>query len=157
MGKATDSIRKRKALDRNLNRLKPLLAQMPSDGWIRTIRESLRMTQSQLASQLGVSQPAIKAIEASETKGRVQLDSMKRVADALNCDFVYALVPRRPLDEIVRSRAVEIAKEQMASVNQSMLIENQLPTTGEEALNDLVNFILNQDVPLWENFDAFGK
>jgi hypothetical protein len=82
---------------------------------------------------------------------------MKRAADALNCDFVYALVPRRPLDDIVRSRAVEIAKEQMTSVNQSMLLENQLPATGEEAFNDLVNFILNQDVPLWEHFAADGK
>jgi len=157
MGRAADSVRKRKALDRNLSRLKPLLSQMPAEGWIRTIRESLRMTQSQLAREMGISQPTLNQIEASELKGRVQLDSMKRAADALNCDFVYALVPRRPLDDIVRSRAVEIAKEQMTSVNQSMLLENQLPATGEEAFNDLVNFILNQDVPLWEHFAADGK
>lgn len=108
------------------------------------------MTQAQLAVRLSVSQRSVHAMEISEVKGRIQLDSLKRVADALNCDLAYALIPRRPLQEMVYSRAVAIAKEQMVSVNQTMLLENQRPKSDEARLEELIRHILSQDVPLWE-------
>lgn len=150
MGRIDQSTRTRKALDSNLRRLQPLVAFTPPDGWIRSIRESLRMTQAQLAVRLSVSQRSVHAMEVSEVKGRIQLDSLKRVADALNCDLAYALIPRRPLQEMVHSRAVAIAKEQMVSVNQTMLLENQRPKSDEARLEELIRHILSQDVPLWE-------
>src|ERR1700693_824621 len=150
MGRVEHSARTRKALDSNLRRLRPLVALTPTDGWIRSIRESLRMSQTQLAVRLGVSQRAVHAMEISEVKGRIQLGSLKRVADALNCDLAYALIPRQPLQETVRARAIALAKTQLASVNQSMLLENQLPKIDEVRLEELTRYILSQDVPLWE-------
>jgi len=151
MGRVEHSARTRKILDRKLPLLKPLEAQTPPDGWIRSIRESLRMTQSQLAFRMGVNQRAVNAMESSEIKGRIQMDSLKRAADALNCDLVYGLIPRQPLEEMVRFRALVIAKERMTSINQTMRLENQLPKSDEEVLQGLITHILNQDVSLWEN------
>lgn len=151
MGRVDHSARTRKALDRKLSLLEPLEIQTPPGGWIRSIRESLRMTQYQLADRMGVNQRTVNAMETSESKGKIQMDSLKRAAEALNCDLVYGLIPRQPLEEMVRSRAKLIANSRMASINQTMLLENQLPESQEEVLQGLITHILNEDVSLWES------
>src|SRR5687767_407796 len=92
----------RRAIDRKfaeVGRLSALIA--PPSGWIAVIRRALGMTTAQLAQRLSVAQPVVVRMEQSEAKGRIQLDTLRRAADALNCELVYALVPRMPLDEYV--------------------------------------------------------
>ena len=67
------------------------------------------MTGGQLAVRMGLSQPAVTQLERSEVAGRAHLDTLRRAAEALDCDFVYALVPRTSLEETVHARAVELA------------------------------------------------
>src|SRR4051794_37115016 len=83
----------------------PARYQPPVKGWIRAVREALGMTAEQLAKRLGVTQPAVVATEQSEAQGTIQLATMRRVAEALDCTLVYALVPNRPLETTVRERA----------------------------------------------------
>ncbi len=97
----------------------------PQVGWIRTIRESLGMTQSQLAARLNITQQALNDLEKSEAEGKITLDSLRRVASALGCRFVYAAVPEKPLGEIRRQRAHEVAKKQLGRVSRSMKLEAQ--------------------------------
>jgi hypothetical protein len=59
----------------------------------------------------------------------VRLDTLRRAADSLGCDLAYVLVPRRPLTKVVRDRAREVAREQIAAVEQTMLLEDQ--ATGQ--------------------------
>jgi NAD(P)H-hydrate repair Nnr-like enzyme with NAD(P)H-hydrate dehydratase domain len=54
---------------------------------------------------------------------------LRRAADALGCDLVYLLVPRRPLTAVVRDRARELVHRQVAGTEQSMRLEDQ--ATGE--------------------------
>src|SRR5688572_16631363 len=70
----------------------------PNRGWIRAIREALGMTTAQLATRLGVRQPSVVAIEQSEERGSIELATLRRAAEALNCSLVYALVPKQPLE-----------------------------------------------------------
>src|SRR5580700_8154301 len=77
----------------------------PIKGWIKAVREALGLTTAQLAKRLGVKQPSVVAIEQSEAKGTIQLATLKRAAAALDCTLVYALVPRKPLEEMVRAQA----------------------------------------------------
>ena len=65
----------------------------------------LGMSGRELAARIGLSQPALSQLEHSEVTGRAQLDSMRRAAAALDCELVYALVPRTSLEEIVQTRA----------------------------------------------------
>jgi predicted DNA-binding mobile mystery protein A len=65
----------------------------PNRGWIKAIREALGMTTVQLAKRLGVKQPSVTALEQSEAKGTIELATLRRVAEALDCVLVYALVP----------------------------------------------------------------
>ena len=85
------------ALDTQLKPLRdmePLIR--PGRGWIKAIREALGMTTGQYAKRLGVSQPRVAALERAEADGVVTLKSLRQAAEALDCDFVYALVPRKP-------------------------------------------------------------
>src|SRR5580700_6858610 len=91
----------------------------PPKGWIRAIREALGMSGAALAGQLGVTAGAVTRLEQSEAADRIQLDTLRRTADALGCDLVYLLVPRRPLTTVVRERAGRLAHEQIASVEQN--------------------------------------
>src|SRR5271154_7181917 len=77
----------------------------PARGWIKAVREALGMTTAQLARRLGIRQPSVVALEQSEAKGTIELATLRRVAEALDCTLVYALVPKKPLEDIVRERA----------------------------------------------------
>lgn len=97
----------------------------PKGGWIRAIRESLGMTQAQLAERLDITQQSLNELEKSEATGRITLETLRRVAAALDCQVVYAVVPEKPLAEIRRERAREIATKQLARVSRSMKLEAQ--------------------------------
>jgi predicted DNA-binding mobile mystery protein A len=99
--------------------------QPPVKGWIRAVREALGMSGTQLAQRLKVSQPRIPKLEQDELSGAVTLKTMRHVAEALDCVFVYALVPRTSLEETVRVQARKIAGARMQRVSHTMLLESQ--------------------------------
>ena len=63
-------------------------------GWIRMIRNQRGMQGKQLAEKMKVSAARISVLERDEQRGAVTLKMMQKAADALDCDFVYAFVPR---------------------------------------------------------------
>ncbi len=90
------------------------------------------MSAAALAARLGTTGGAVTRLEQSEAADRIRLDTLRRAADALGCDLVYLLVPRRPLTDVVRDRARELARWQLAEVEQTMRLENQ--ATGQPAV-----------------------
>ena len=70
-------------------------------------------------------QPSASALEQSEAKGTVELATLRRVAAALDCTLVYALVPNKPLDVVVRARARAFARKRLSPIQHSMMLENQ--------------------------------
>lgn len=127
----------RQSLDKRLTALKPDGFGMPLRGWIRAIREALGMTSAQLARRMGVKQPTMVALEQSELKGTIQLASLRRAADAMNCTLVYALIPKGSLESIVHEQARKVARRRLRSVEHSMLLEEQnLPPADFEARLD---------------------
>ena len=77
----------------------------PVRGWIKAVRGSLGMSTAQLAKRLKIKQPSVIAFERSEARGTIEVSTLRRVAQALDCTLVYALIPNRPLEDIVRDRA----------------------------------------------------
>ncbi len=67
----------------------------PTEGWLKTLRLSLGMSGSQLALKLGVSKARVSRFEHDELTGSVTLKTMQSVAKAMNCRFVYAVVPEK--------------------------------------------------------------
>src|ERR1700729_3665738 len=120
------SVRSRELLDNHFDEWQQLRAlARPPRGWVRAIREALGMSTTVLAARLGTTAGAVTRLEQSEAAGKIGLDTLRRAADALGCDLVYLLVPRRPLSEVVWERARELAHEQAIAVEQTMLLEGQ--------------------------------
>jgi predicted DNA-binding mobile mystery protein A len=108
-------------------------APRPKGGWLRALRTALGMTTGQLAGRLGTSQPWINQLEKGEVQGTASVASLQRAAEALGCDLVYALVPRKPLEEMLRQQAEAVAKQELMTVGHSMALEQQRPSREVEA------------------------
>ena len=115
----------RKQLERRLAPLRELKVVAPPKGWIKAIRESLGMTARQLAARMAVGISRIPVIEEAEITGSTTLKTMRQAAAAMNCAFVYAFVPIEPLDDILRHRATQKARTQIARLDHTMRLENQ--------------------------------
>lgn len=118
--------RARSRLDAKFESFRPVdRFAIPPRGWIRGIRDALGMSLRQLGERLGMSAPAVKSLEESEANGTIQLKTLKRVAEALDCVVVYALVPKTSLTAMVDQRAREIALRALGRVSHSMALEDQ--------------------------------
>jgi len=127
--------------------------QPPVKGWIRAVREALGMSGTQLAQRLKVSQPRIPKLEQDELSGAVTLKTMRQAAEALDCVFVYALVPRTSLEDTVRVQARKIAVTRMQRVSHTMLLESQgLSEEEQRASLDAAVEELVREMPrdLWD-------
>jgi len=87
-----------------------------------------------------VKQPSVVDLEQSEAKGSIELATLRRVAEALDCKLVYALVPNKPLETMIRDRARLFAQRRRKPVEHSMLLEDQKVAEKniEVALDEIV-------------------
>ena len=145
----------REQLNASLQHFSPLLEVIaPPKGWIRAIRDALGMTARQLANRLGVAQQAVARIEKEEMAGSVTIKTMRRIADSLDCVFVYGFVPRTSLEETIAHQAKKVAIQRLARASQTMSLENQALSReeNERAVSDLVNELIRTLPPnLWNN------
>jgi len=100
----------------------------PVRGWLRLVREALGLTGRQQALRLGIAQATLHKSEEAEAEGRITLGQLQKLANGLDCDLVYALVPRRPLTEVIQERARAIAIEEVRGVAHTMTLEDQRPS-----------------------------
>lgn len=109
--------------------------QRPSKGWIRTIRQALDVSSGELARRLGTSRQLPLQLEKGEAEDRITLKSLRAVANALDCDLVYAFVPRAAtLEELIENRARAEAKKRVLGVEHTMALENQAVGRIDEAV-----------------------
>jgi predicted DNA-binding mobile mystery protein A len=64
------------------------------------------MSTFELGTRLGVGASRVTQIERAEVTGTLRLASLERTAEALGCELCYALVPKEPLEQMVRRRAL---------------------------------------------------
>ena len=117
----------RNQLDRYLAPLRKAGGHRPRRGWVRAIRDAVGMNGQQLADRMGVARSHLAQIEDAEVRGAASLRTMERAANALGCDFVYALVPRekKTLEEIVQARTRQVASRIVQHVATNMALEDQ--------------------------------
>jgi predicted DNA-binding mobile mystery protein A len=141
-------------LDKRFATLRPLAkTPRPPKGWLRAVRDALGMTTAQLARRLRVSQPRIVELEKSEVAGSVTLNTLQRAAEALGCRLAYALIPDRPLEDVVKQRAAVIADRQSSAVEHSMRLEDQAVNDKEAARKlreRMVEDLLQRPARLWD-------
>ena len=115
----------RRRLDERLALARQADLTPPPVGWLRAIRDALGMPARHMASELGVNTSAVFAMERSEQAGTIQLGTLRRAADALGCDVVYALVPRSSLAGTVEAAAARGLRRSTEAVRRTMILEDQ--------------------------------
>ena len=101
---------------------------VPADGWLRAVRESLGRSLRTQAERLGISPSSLHKSEMAEAQGRTTLAQLRKMAEGLDCELVYALVPRQPLSKIVEEQADKMARHEVLGVAHSMSLEEQRPS-----------------------------
>ncbi len=149
-----------KQLDRQLKEWQTVARQFqrPRGGWVKTLREALNMTAEQLANRLNLSRARIVQLENAEIHDAITVRSLKEAANALECEFIYAIIPKdnNTLENIVKTRAEKIAHERIKNVAHTMALENQavnknLLKTEEDELAKSIAEAISKNIWLQDN------
>ena len=119
---------------------------------LKDVREVLGITQKQLAKKLKVKQPLIARIEKNSRDS--SLNTLSRIAHALECELMGAVVSKEPLEEIIQKRAGMVAKKMLNRTFSNMALERQSPNKGayEYQLKKLTEELASDPGPeLWED------
>jgi transcriptional regulator with XRE-family HTH domain len=82
-------------IDARLSSIAPHLDKCspPAGGWLRTVRDSLGISQREAARLAGVTQQAFDQFESGELRASITLERLQKAAAALGCELVYFLQP----------------------------------------------------------------
>jgi predicted DNA-binding mobile mystery protein A len=128
-----------------------LEVQAPQKGWIRAIRDGLGMSAKQLADRTGMAQQRVAVVEKGEFSGAVTLKTMRRIAEGLDCVFVYGFVPKTDLETTLRKQAEQVAAKRLSQASQTMGLENQSLSEQEnrKAFAETVEKLIENPTTLW--------
>jgi predicted DNA-binding mobile mystery protein A len=140
----------RQTLDRHLANLRD--CDRPTGGWIVAIRKSLGMSVRQMAKRMGITQQSAARLEANEVEEAITLKSLRRVAEALNCRLVYALVPEGGnLQHLLEQQALIKAKDIVAAVDHTMQLEAQGVGNLHQKIQEIAEELAkNPNTKLWD-------
>jgi predicted DNA-binding mobile mystery protein A len=115
-----------KQVSRKLEELRPIQKQTLSiPSWINYLRAGLGMSLTQLAARTGVTQSSISHSIKLEEEGRITVGKLKEIANAMECDLVYAFVPRKKIEEIMHDQAIAKTLALMNETERHMELEDQ--------------------------------
>ena len=63
-------------------------------GWLRTVRHAVGIPVAEMARRMRVGGSEVYRMEYAEGRGVIELQTLRRAAEALGCDLVYGLSPR---------------------------------------------------------------
>lgn len=128
------------------------LSKTPREGWVRSIRKSLGISMRSFAARLRFKEPSsVQQLELNERNGTITLQTLKRAADALDAEFVYAIIPRKSLRSVISARAREVAESRIAPIAKSMALEQQGLSKAEIArqVDELARELMAKPEALW--------
>lgn len=131
-------------IDRALQPFKTLSqSYSPRQGWVAAIRAALGLTETELARRMNVSQARVHKLESAEIENAVTLRTLRKAANAMDCDLVYALVPKEgSIEDIFVKQAGRVAKKRTDIIQQTMALEKQ--ELSDEVLKNAYHDILDE-------------
>lgn len=111
---------------RKVDKIQGIKDQFPAPmGWIRYMRDALLMRGGQLAAKAGCAPSSISELEKRERLGTITIKKLREIGDAMDCELVYALVPRRPIAEVIDNAAQKKAENIIGRADVHMSLEDQ--------------------------------
>ena len=128
---------------------------MPAEGWLITARKALGMSAAELARRMGKSRALVSQTEKAEQEGGVTLKTMTAMAEAMNCKFVYAIVPEDSMEAVLSDQARKKAKQLVERSSTHMALEDQALSKHEmvQEIERLAKELL-RDMPsdFWKDY-----
>lgn len=122
--------------------------QTPSEGWLAVLRKALGMSGAEVAARMGVSRNAVYQAERNERGGAITIAQMRKVASAIGCDVVYAVVPKGSVGEVIRAQALRKAEARIRRAGAHMALEQQsLPGAETQRRIEALAEELVRDMP----------
>ena len=126
----------------------------PAEGWIKALRIALNMSAQQLGDKLSISRQAVQDLQNREADGSITIRSLKDAANALDMEFIYAIVPKDGnLDALISRKAKELAQRVVMRTSQNMKLEDQEMRMNEieRAMEEMIEKF-EREVPkvLWD-------
>jgi predicted DNA-binding mobile mystery protein A len=104
----------------------------PQRGWLRAVREALGITIREVSRKMRKTPQTVASFEKSEAADRITLQTLRHYAEALDCQLVYAIVPKNAsLNQLAETRVRAKAEKDVRSVAHTMALEDQA-TSGIE-------------------------
>jgi predicted DNA-binding mobile mystery protein A len=123
-------------IDRMVQPLRALKLPRPQKGWIRAFREATGVSYTEFGQRLQASRTLAAQQEKAEVDDRITLKSLRACASALDCDLVYAFVPRGvSVEETLAARARAAASQTVRRVEHSMALEDQASGNVDQAID----------------------
>lgn len=122
-------------------------------GWLSLMRHALGMSGTHVAARAGVSRNAIYQAERNERDGAITIAQMKKLAEAMDAEFVYAIVPKGSVEDVIRAQALRKAESRVLRASAHMALESQsLPSEQTRQRIDSLAHELVRDMPsdFWE-------
>lgn len=123
-------------------------------NWFQMIRETLGVSMQLLAKRMGLSPGRIAQLQQAEMNGSITLKNLRRAAESLECQLVYAFVPKESLQDTIENKAKEVAREILSSVNHTMSLEQQDigKNSARDQYKDLVQELIAENPKnLWKD------
>lgn len=122
-----------------------------ASSWIRALRQALGLSTAALGRRMNLAQQSVVQLEQNEKDGTITLASLRRAAEALDAEVIYAVVPRKNLRDTISERAKELARQRVAPVAQSMQLEAQGISEKElsERITELARELEQRPRELW--------
>ena len=99
---------------------------IPREGWLTTMRKALRMPAPQLARRAEVTKAAIYQAERKEREGGITVRQMRKLANALGGQLVYAIVlDDGDVNACLRNQARAKAEKIVHRTSSHMALEKQ--------------------------------
>jgi predicted DNA-binding mobile mystery protein A len=97
----------------------------PVHGWLAAVRQALGLSRADVAASLKVTPSAVQSYEKAERADAITLATLRRVAGAMDCELVVALVPRDGLTfaQLAARRDPDFAH--LRATEHSMALEDQ--------------------------------
>jgi predicted DNA-binding mobile mystery protein A len=123
---------------------------VPPEGWLRTNRKALQMPAKIIMQKAGIKKSELYRLEKAEVEGTLTLNKLKIMANAMDCDFHYTVIPRDEIKTLIKHKARLHAIKLVNNANIHMQLEAQNTSIAQVELQiDQVTQQLIQEMPEW--------
>lgn len=137
-------------IDRRLKKIQAVSSSMKiRPGWLAFMRTALCMPLHILASRAKLTPPTVKKMEDREASGRITLASVNKLAAAMDCEFVYAIIPKTDVKHFLEIKSKEKAISLIKAADIHMTLEDQKVEESFESRVEVLSKFISEKGDIW--------